>query len=1361
MDYGDRRRESFPPERPPQRRRADYGPPGPPDYWNDPRNYRPAGPWDYGPSGPDAYGRFDTPMDYPFPPAGPPPGGPRSVNGDWRPWDGGRENPIGRVDSPNVRQQRPNNLKIGAKGSGSGNAARDAGQMERWEPRAKKLGLDQDIYEQIGQVGEGTYAKVFKAKNRANGAIVAIKRLRMENERDAFPFTAIRESKFLTSLKHENILQVQETISIHPIDGELLAVNSVGCAVDAASTGIRQRPEFSMVFEYMDHDLAGLLHLKQHKFEEDQIKCMVLQMLKGLDFLHSKRILHRDIKAANILINEKLDLKLADFGLARYTRQLSHARAEPDCMTNRVVTLWYRSPELCMGSTNYGPEIDIWSVGCVMVEFYTFKAIFTGSDELSQLSAIWAICGTPDEQNYPDLSKLQWYKLLKPKDVLPRILRDKCQSWGLTEEACDLVDKLLAMDPRKRPTAHEAMKHPWFATRPRACSPHREVGIGRSWHEYESKQRRAGKAGPVTPEPPTAVPATDPPNRQQSGNPQDSFVTVREDWRSEGPGQEPGYPMNETRYQRRDNSRDTMSHLDHQYLPQNPPYDDAYRGYHAEEYMDIDQEPQRARRDYDSYQPNDRSRVVDERRFAAVEVAQTRSEDRLGSAADDRHYSPRDRGNGQIRASSRDRSPAFRDVQGRRVDNSAVDQRNGFEQTRHDIYRPNPDRIPGERQVSRDREKSRDQGLKTDQHRFREQEPSRNRNPSRDRARSRDRAGPISHAAVPFQATDFRDRGQASYGGQERILDDFRRDDRTPDSRREVRMSDTRRNEHLRDPEREDRLSDVRRERLPDLRQGDRLPDSRQGDRLRERWEGYSLEGGRRDYAERPEEPVAEPRRDNRVSQPRYDDRREGDRRPSGRDGRKAHDGPRTPDLNDRHMARSRTRSGSRTRDSKQRDLEADRSELRGRHSKERQSHEKRKRSQSRERTHRTRSRDRSPQSAKRRRKSPERDDGNRSFHVRTENTSMDRPDRVTEPPRMDAAPDSPLFYREPRCGSFGQTSNPQAAEKRRTEARGNEDRHYRPNNQRNDQPDRIQRGRDGVNGSDRGSPQRKGLHNISRRFSGAGQIGDTPGRGRLAAAEDQGRVLREPLAKFTSDEEPPYGNMSPSFQPTLTNLEPKTEDVNEVEMGATPAAVAPDDGPFPSESATPLGSVGLGISASTPAPPVEGVLEAVRDARDNVDVTIPLSPALAGTKQEDFGRSVDKNVSIGASEPSTRGLIPIVEDSATRTEKDGSRAPLASEANAARQQIDRDEDLDPVIDHSPLLPPRIHYPPPAAGRVRPTTEHRYTRRSQEFAEFSTPESAEGLVAEMAGGQSLERADEASQDRNPRPPDESPDPLVA
>ncbi|KAI9033151.1 Pkinase-domain-containing protein [Hyaloraphidium curvatum] len=351
------------------------------------------------------------------------------------------------------------------------------------EPRVKRLRLDADVYETIGQVGEGTYAKVFKARNQRTGGFVAVKRLRMENERDGFPFTAIREIKFLTSLAHENILQVQEAVSYR------------------INTAEGRKVEYALVFEYMDHDLAGLLHSKQHAFEEVQIKCLVRQMLRGLDFLHSKGILHRDIKAANVLLNEKLQLKLADFGLARHaTGRRSETKA--DCMTNRVVTLWYRAPELCLGSTKYGPEIDIWSVGCVMLEFFTYKAVFTGSDEISQLNSIWQICGTPNESNWPGIVHMEWYSYLKPKVVRPRTLLASCRAWKLPELAADLVDKLLEIDPSARPSAREAIKHPWFSSDPLPCErPHIPINTqGRSWHEFESKKRNGKQEANSTPE---------------------------------------------------------------------------------------------------------------------------------------------------------------------------------------------------------------------------------------------------------------------------------------------------------------------------------------------------------------------------------------------------------------------------------------------------------------------------------------------------------------------------------------------------------------------------------------------------------------------------------------------------------------------------------------------------------------------------------------------------------------------------------------------------------------------------------------------------------------------------------------------
>jgi CTD kinase subunit alpha len=165
-----------------------------------------------------------------------------------------------------------------------------------------------------------------------------------------------------------------------------------------------------MVFEYMDHDLAGILTHPNFTFPESHIKELLRQMLEGLHYLHHRGILHRDIKGSNILLNAEGQLKLADFGLARHY----HKRRDNLDYTNRVITLWYRPPELLLGATAYGPAVDIWSIGCIMLEMVTKKAAFPGMDEIDQLSRIWEIMGSPTRDNWPKVTELPWWELVKP-----------------------------------------------------------------------------------------------------------------------------------------------------------------------------------------------------------------------------------------------------------------------------------------------------------------------------------------------------------------------------------------------------------------------------------------------------------------------------------------------------------------------------------------------------------------------------------------------------------------------------------------------------------------------------------------------------------------------------------------------------------------------------------------------------------------------------------------------------------------------------------------------------------------------------------------------------------------------------------
>lgn len=264
------------------------------------------------------------------------------------------------------------------------------------------------VYQKLAAVGEGTYGKVYKALSLITHQPVALKRIRMENEKDGFPVTAMREIKLLQMLQHENVLRLVEMVV--------------------------ERGGVYMVLEYMEFDLTGLLAHPEIKFSPANIKSLSHQMLSGLSYLHRQSILHRDMKGSNILVNSRGELKLADFGLARV-----YAKKRREDYTNRVITLWYRSPELLMGETIYGPEVDMWSAGyvtcspsflsfslmfitlsprCIILELYTTKPIFQGSDELNQLEVIYALLGTPTEAEWPSVKELPWYELVKPKEEI-------------------------------------------------------------------------------------------------------------------------------------------------------------------------------------------------------------------------------------------------------------------------------------------------------------------------------------------------------------------------------------------------------------------------------------------------------------------------------------------------------------------------------------------------------------------------------------------------------------------------------------------------------------------------------------------------------------------------------------------------------------------------------------------------------------------------------------------------------------------------------------------------------------------------------------------------------------------------------
>ncbi|BGP41979.1 kinase subunit of RNA polymerase II carboxy-terminal domain kinase I [Rhodotorula kratochvilovae] len=338
-----------------------------------------------------------------------------------------------------------------------------------------------ELYERLVQVGEGTYGKVYKARNVETGGLVALKRIRMEAEKDGFPVTAVREIKLLQSLRHPNVVSLIEML---------------------VSKG-----HVYMVFEYLDHDLTGVLHHPTINFTPAHLKSLMQQFLEGLGFIHRRGVLHRDLKGSNILLSKHGELKIADFGLARF-----YQRGRRNDYTNRVITQWYKPPELLFGATIYDERVDMWSAGCIFLELFARRPIFPGQDEIHQLDVIFKLTGTPNVETWPGLHDLPWYELVKPKEVIEPQLRQTFSKY-LSPAGLDVADALLALDPARRPTADEALRMAYFTTEdPRPEMPTMLAEVKGEWHEYESKRARkrqrednpaAAPAAPAAPAVPT------------------------------------------------------------------------------------------------------------------------------------------------------------------------------------------------------------------------------------------------------------------------------------------------------------------------------------------------------------------------------------------------------------------------------------------------------------------------------------------------------------------------------------------------------------------------------------------------------------------------------------------------------------------------------------------------------------------------------------------------------------------------------------------------------------------------------------------------------------------------------------------
>ena len=332
------------------------------------------------------------------------------------------------------------------------------------ENKEKKQKLYNTRFKEVEILGEGSYGKVYKVESKEHpGQFFALKKFKESKNLDGFNISAIREISILKELDHENIEKIIDTFY------------GINCLF--------------VQYEYIECTLSRLIQFcyeqkkinkKKPFLREEDIKGIMLQILTGLAEVHNNGILHRDLAPSNILINKNGIIKIGDFGLSRFI----DSPGRP--MSQGVITIYYRAPEICFGAKYYSFSIDIWSAGCILGEMLLSKILFQGRTDSEILKQIFTLLGVQNDSNWPDAKQLPCYAIFTGGP--PITIRKRFEDFS--EECKDLLEKMLVLDPNKRISANEALKHPYFTTEPLPSGKERIAEIVKTYLNANKQQNK-------------------------------------------------------------------------------------------------------------------------------------------------------------------------------------------------------------------------------------------------------------------------------------------------------------------------------------------------------------------------------------------------------------------------------------------------------------------------------------------------------------------------------------------------------------------------------------------------------------------------------------------------------------------------------------------------------------------------------------------------------------------------------------------------------------------------------------------------------------------------------------------------------